>query len=158
MTWPGLGHSLPPPSDHIAWGSDISLIHSENRAWPILVCFSCLTALCVCIQSRPDSHRTLVGKFKVQLQKSVTLRSQLDSTLTGTFLVVQGLRLHLPMQGVRVWSLVGKLRSFQQNQNFRQSNIVTNSIKTLKLAHIKKNLKKKKERFYSYTKPSFDNL
>ena len=55
------------------------------------------------------------------------------------------------MQGVQVRSLVGELRSHvplgQEIETENRSNIVTNSIKTLKMIHIKKkNLKKKKKR------------
>ena len=63
----------------------------------------------------------------------------------GTFLVVQRLRLCLPMQGVWVWSLVGELSSpiphSQKTKTWNRSNIVTNSIKTLKVVHIKKKKK-----------------
>ena len=67
----------------------------------------------------------------------------------GTFLVEQWLKLCFPMQGVWVWSLVGELRSHTcltlKNQNINnRSNTVTNSIKTLKMVCIKKNLEKKK--------------
>jgi len=55
----------------------------------------------------------------------------------GTSLVVQWLRLHLPMLGVRVRSLIGELRSHiphgQETKTLNRSNIVTNSIKTLKM-------------------------
>ena len=56
----------------------------------------------------------------------------------GTSLVVQWLRLLLPMQDVWVQSLVGKLRSHmtldQKNQNIKKrSNVVTNSIKALQI-------------------------
>ena len=53
------------------------------------------------------------------------------------------------MQGMRVRSLVGELRFHmprsQKNQNIKhnRSNIVTNSIKTLKMVHIQKKKKKK---------------
>ena len=57
----------------------------------------------------------------------------------GTSLVVQWFRLCLPMQGVRVQSLVRGLRSHMlaaKTQNIKnRSNIVTNSIKTLKKIH-----------------------
>ena len=56
--------------------------------------------------------------------------------------MVKWLRLHLPMQGIRVQSPVGELGSHmpngqkkKQNMNNR-NNIVTNSIKTLKMVHI----------------------
>ena len=53
----------------------------------------------------------------------------------GTSLVVQWLRLRLPVQGVRVRSLVGELRSHmpggQTTKTQNRSNIVTKSIKTL---------------------------
>ena len=39
----------------------------------------------------------------------------LKITVEGTFLVVQWLRLHLPMQGAWVQSLLGKLRSHMLN-------------------------------------------
>ena len=69
---------------------------------------------------------------------------------TGTSLMVQWLRLHHPMQGVWVWSLVQELRSHmprgQKNKTWNGSNVVTNSIKTLKVVHIKKGkIFKKKE-------------
>ena len=54
------------------------------------------------------------------------------------------------MQGVQVWSLVGELRSHmprgQKTKTLNRSNIVTNSIKTLKMVPTskkKKNLKRK---------------
>ena len=56
------------------------------------------------------------------------------------------LNLCLPMQGLQVQSLVEELRSHvplgQKAKTENRSNIVTNSIKTLKMAHIKKVLKK----------------
>ena len=66
-----------------------------------------------------------------------------------TSLMVQCLRLYLPMQWVQVSSLVGELRTQmhygQKTNTLNRSSIVTNSIKTLKMVHIKKkNLKKKK--------------
>ena len=61
-----------------------------------------------------------------------------------TSLVVQWLRLCLPMQGVWVWSLVWELSSHmphdQKTKTQNRSNTVTNSMKTLKMAHIKKSL------------------
>ena len=60
-----------------------------------------------------------------------------------TSLVVQWFRLHLPVQGVQVQSLVGELRSHmpqgQKTKTQNRSNIVTNLIKTLKMVHVKKN-------------------
>ena len=62
----------------------------------------------------------------------------------GTFQAVQWLRLHLPMQGVRVRSLVWKLRSHMpcdhktKTLKNNRSNSVTNSISTFKMVHIKK--------------------
>ena len=47
------------------------------------------------------------------------------------------LRLHLPMQGVWVQSLVGDLATKKTIQ--KRSNIVANSRKTLKIVHFKKN-------------------
>ena len=56
--------------------------------------------------------------------------------------MVQWLRLHLPMRGVWVRSLVRELRSHipcgQKNQKHKTSNTVTNSIKILKMVHVKK--------------------
>ena len=60
--------------------------------------------------------------------------------------MVQWLRLCLPVEGVWVGSLVRELRSYmpfgQKIKAKNRSNIVTNSIKTLKMIHIKKVLKK----------------
>ena len=60
----------------------------------------------------------------------------------GTSLAVQQLRLCLPVQGVQVRSLVGELGSHlspnQETKTWNRSNIVTNSINTLKkMVHIK---------------------
>ena len=65
----------------------------------------------------------------------------------GVSLVGQWLRPCLPMQGVQVQPLVGELRShmpFGQKPKHKTSNIVANSIKSVKMAHIK-SLKKKKK-------------
>ena len=59
----------------------------------------------------------------------------------------QGLRLQLPIQGVPVPSLVGKLRSYmspsQKTKTQNRSNLIANSVKTSKLVHIKLSLKTK---------------
>ena len=61
--------------------------------------------------------------------------------------MVQWLRLCLPMKGVAVQSLVGELRSHtphgEKPKTLNRNNIVTNSIKTLKVIHIQKNIFKK---------------
>ena len=55
--------------------------------------------------------------------------------------MIQWLRLGLPLQEVQVQSLIGELRSHmprgQKNQNIKQKRIVKDSIKTLKMVHIK---------------------
>ena len=58
----------------------------------------------------------------------------IQNTKPGMSLAVQWFRLHLPIPGVRVQSLVRKLRSHMpKNQNIKnRSNIVTNFIKTLR--------------------------
>ena len=62
-------------------------------------------------------------------------------------MVVQWLRLCLSMQGVWVQFLVSDLRSHkpcsQETKTQNRSNIVTSSIKTLKMTHIKKSFLKK---------------
>jgi len=64
--------------------------------------------------------------------------------------MVQCLRLYLPRQWVQVPSLVGELRTHmhygQKTNTLNRSSIVTNSIKTLKMVHIKKKILKKKKR------------
>ena len=53
--------------------------------------------------------------------------------------MVQGLRLCLPVGGVQVRSMVGELKSHVPcSQIVKWKNIVTNSIKTFKMIHIKK--------------------
>ena len=59
--------------------------------------------------------------------------------------VVWWLRLRLPVRGVQVRSLVGKLRSHmppgQKPRTYNRSDVVTNSIKSLEMVHIlEKNL------------------
>ena len=49
------------------------------------------------------------------VQRSIILNSQ--KVETGTFLVVQWLRIHLPIQATRVRSLVRELRSHMQRSN-----------------------------------------
>ena len=67
---------------------------------------------------------------------------------SGTSLAVQWLKLPLPVQG-GVSSIPGQGTKilhalWPKNQNIRnRSNIVTHSIKTFKMVHIKKNLLKK---------------
>ena len=58
----------------------------------------------------------------------------IQNTKPGTSLAVQWFRFHLPIPGVRVQSLVRKLRSHMpKNQNIKnRSNIVVNFIKTLR--------------------------
>ena len=69
---------------------------------------------------------------------------------TGSSLMVQWLRLRLPMQGVRVRSLVGELRSHmphgQKTKTSNRISVVTDSIKTLKMVHIKNKKPLKKYR------------
>ena len=64
----------------------------------------------------------------------------------GTSLVVQWLRPCLPMQGLWVQSLVRELRSHMpcmpKAKTYNRSNIVTNSIQTLKMVLIKKQNRK----------------
>ena len=59
---------------------------------------------------------------------------------SGTSLVVQWLRLHLSMPRVCVWFHMPHGPKHQNIKN--RSNFVTNSIKSLKMVHILKNLKK----------------
>ena len=70
------------------------------------------------------------------------------TALPGTSLEACWSRLHIPAQGLWVPSLVGGLRSHcfrAKNPRHKTSNIVTNSINTLKVVHLKKkkNLDKK---------------
>ena len=62
--------------------------------------------------------------------------------------MVQWFRLCLPTQGVWIQFLVGELRSHMlaaKTPNIKnRSSIVTNSIKTLKMVHIKKTILKKR--------------
>ena len=80
----------------------------------------------------------------------------LNSVCLGTSLVVQWLRLCLPMQGVWVRSPVRELRSHmardQKNQNIKQKQYCNKFNKTFKMVHIKKkNLKKKNSSCLSVT-------
>ena len=66
----------------------------------------------------------------------------------GTPLEDQWLRVCLPIEGVPVPSLVGEIRSHmspgqkKKKKTQNRSNLVTNSVKTSKLVHIKLSLKK----------------
>ena len=69
---------------------------------------------------------------------------------------VQWLRLQLPMQGVE--SLIRKLDptcfSAKKDKTENRSNVVTNSVKTLKMVHIFKTLKKVLKTSELYDPPS----
>ena len=72
-----------------------------------------------------------------------------QKTRPGTSLAVQWLRLHLPMQEVQVWSLVGGAKiphaSRPKNQNIKQKQYCNKFNKDFKkMVHIKKILKQKK--------------
>ena len=78
-----------------------------------------------------------------------------------TSLVVQWLRLHFPMQGVRVRSLVGERGSHmphcQKTKNIKQKQYCNKFNKDFKNGpHQKKNLKKKKELCVVYMKFRFN--
>ena len=82
--------------------------------------------------------------------KSTLQYNGIRKILVETLLVVQRQSLCLPMQEVGVQSLVWKLRSHmplgQKTKAKKRSNGVTNSIKTLKMIHIKKIFIEKKKR------------
>ena len=60
-------------------------------------------------QQRPNASKNKEGKKFTKKKK--TKKDQM-----GTFLVVLQLRFHLPVQGVRVWSLVVELRSHMSHK------------------------------------------
>ena len=68
----------------------------------------------------------------------------------GASLVVQWLRFHLPTQGLQVQSQVQELRSHipcgLKTETKSRSNTVKNSIKALKMVHIKKERKRREDR------------
>ena len=114
---------------------DSSLLRGKARGGPELVCYRSVSHCCW-------NYRTLSG-----------LKRQ------RTRLAVPGLRSHIPVQGMGVWSLVRKLRSHTPlSQNTKTlktkpktpgSNIVRNSEKILQKINKLKNIqlkKKKKER------------
>ena len=81
------------------------------------------------------------------------------NTAEGTSLVVQWFRLHLPMQGVPVQSLVWELMSTcLMATTYKQSNSVVISIKTLKITHIRKKKLKKIELFKKQNKQTLQML
>ena len=112
--------------------------HKEAPSVDPLHCLSPVT-LEVLIAKVPNTSRCFLSAF---------VHHQILQWETS--LAVHWLRLCFPVQGVRVWSLVEELRSYmpqdQKAKRRNRSNIVTNSIKTLKMAYIKKK-KKKKEIF-----------
>ena len=59
-------------------------------------------------QSRKASEIRIFQKSESELVLKRWVRKEIGRR---TFLVVQWLRLHFPVQGLQVWSLVGKLRS-----------------------------------------------
>ena len=65
------------------------------------------TTLKIVIQ--PPEKRT--EERKINKNKSKTIPKTAVRCERGTSLVVQGLRIHLPMQGMGVWSLIRELRA-----------------------------------------------
>ena len=87
----------------------------------------------------------MVMRIKEQSKRGIENRNHhghIKKKIPIACLMVQCLCLHLPVLGVQVRSLVRKLRCHmahgQKNQNIKRSTITTNSIKTLKVVHIKK--------------------
>ena len=79
--------------------------------------------------------------FLSYLLWGASLSDRIKSGIVRASLMIQWLRLHLPRQGVWVWSLVGEQRSHMprgQKPKRETSNIVTNSIKTSKMVTSKK--------------------
>ena len=103
-------------------------------------------------RNQVDHRYVAGGNVKWYSHSGDSLEISLKIKDAGTSLAVQWLRLRLPMQGVWVQSLVGELGSHMPHGQKKQTNIknpikqkqhCTNSIKTLKMVHIKKILKKK---------------
>ena len=90
----------------------------------------------------------------VTLQKySLYIIKELNKRELETSLPVQWLRFHLPMQGVQAQSLVEELRPHiprcQKAKTQNRSIVVTNSINTLKMVHIKtKSVRKERKCLY----------
>ena len=62
---------------------------------------------CLCMAEKPIQHC-----------KAVILQLKKKKTLCWDFLGTQWLRIHLPMQGTQVWSLVWELRSYTPQSNW----------------------------------------
>jgi len=81
-----------------------------------------------------------------QLTKVTQREAFAKMARAGTPLEDQLLRVSLPIEGVQVPSLVGELKSHmspgQKTKTQKRSKLVTNSVKTSKLVHIKLSLKK----------------
>ena len=79
----------------------------------------------------------------LQTSKTVKINFLCFKPTIGVSLVVQRLNFCLPMQGVGIRSLARKLGSSMAKKatSNNRSNTVTDSTRTLKVAHVKKNLK-----------------
>lgn len=84
----------------------------------------------------------------ISINKSNAERSICQDGKSRDFPGRSVVRLRLPIEGVSVLSVVGELGSYmspgQKTETQNRSNLVTNSVKTPKLVHIKLSLKKKK--------------
>ena len=111
-----------------------------------------------------NSQASKVHSLPVHIRCASELKYfQSQETHHRTSLVLQWWRRHLPMQGVWVWALIGELRSHmthgqkKQLQNVdNRSNVATNSIRTLKMVHIK--ILKKKKRSTPYVTPNLHDF
>lgn len=95
--------------------------------------YNCITCL---------SLSLLVGQHVIHVIDKILN----NKAFYGTSLVIQWFRCCLPIRGMQIQSLVREVRSHmpasQKTQTQNRNNIVTSPIKTLKIVHIKKNLKK----------------
>ena len=97
------------------------------------------------VLQKPKNRIAILSKeFHTWVYTQKKMKTLIQKGTRGASLVVQWLRLRLPMGSIpgRGAVLHALWRKNQSMKN--RSNVVTNSIRTLKMIHIKKILKKKK--------------
>ena len=135
------GSFWPKDQTHVSW---ISCIGRQ-------ILYHCTT------REAPQDLITVMKPLKIHIQRSLITTPYWPLSIhqdlvfcvkiykmpSGASLAVQCLKLCLQMQGLQVWSLAGELRSQNASRTTKKKtetenrcNIVTKSIKTLKMIHI----------------------
>ena len=123
----------------------VAVSFSRASSWPedlslhLLCLLSMASRFCT---TEPPGKPPITFMLRVCFCVSLKIHFLFQNKTLGTSLVIQWVWLHLPVRGVQVWSLIGEPRSHlpcgQRAKNVKQKQYLTNSVKTVKMVHVKK--------------------